>query len=92
MGNSSPGPWRQEGYTIRDRHGTVIAALGPGADYGGTADAANAALVAAAPEMLELLRSPVKTWCATPLGKACVGWHGDTCWGHRAEALVERLK
>lgn len=47
----SPGPWRHEGYMIRDRRGQEIAAVGPGGSFEGTLDHGNAALIASAPTL-----------------------------------------
>lgn len=52
----SPGPWHIDGYRVIDRNYNDVVALGPGAGRFGTTDDANSRLIAAAPEMLALLR------------------------------------
>ena len=68
MSDHTPGPWVVSGYRILStRTLEDVVALGPGVGYEGTQDDANARLIAAAPEMLALLRQIYTTPCECPL-------------------------
>lgn len=64
----TPGPWRENGQTVFDKAGNEICTCGHYVEDG---HAANAHLIAAAPDMLEALKRCVRmlSWSDSPLAR-----------------------
>lgn len=92
MSGHSPGPWREDGHHVRDANGELVVADGGEGGFAAYGrEAADRRLIAAAPELLKLVRrlAEAPTYCGEVINPDVVGMSEED--QKEALALVARI-